>query len=275
VNHIDLLLDLERHVRDYDKIVWREPNLSGWGGKGGLGSPDLLAVKKSYSRPDWHVYEVKATQSDLLSDLRKNKFERYYPLCERLTFAVHHSVDWRKHLTPVPGVGIMVFTEKGRWHTKRAARKHGGPYPDIDGVAMSLMFGRMSENARDANGPRLSRLEAERARLAKRDIDSLWCAANKFISEKARDIRAKDAEVEFKLNKLERLQENTNKLAKEKALRDIQKLLGLEHRWRILEPKDALEEVINETLGAKFKEIREKVKTAMRLTANNSGGRDE
>jgi hypothetical protein len=88
LSHDALLRTLALHLRDPEKVQFPEPNLNGWAMGGDYGSPDLLEIPKSYSRFVRKVFEVKATQSDLLSDLRADKWLRYLPLCDRMTFAV-------------------------------------------------------------------------------------------------------------------------------------------------------------------------------------------
>lgn len=256
MTHHELLLKLEIHLRDFNKVLWREPNFQGWGPRNGLGSPDILTVRKSYTNPNWHVYEVKASQSDLLSDLRVNKFERYYPLCERLTFAVHHSIDWKKHLQPIPGVGIMVFQKNGRWHTKRAARKHGGPYPDIDVMALSLLFGRMSLNKVDYDGPRVCRLDREREVLLSRQIETLVCSANNKLSEFARSLSFQEKSIERDRKNLSEEKEKLKEIVKQELHKEFQEYIGLQNKWRIYEPKDAIEKVLKDTIDKKIDGIK-------------------
>jgi hypothetical protein len=171
-------------------VLFVEPNLDGWAMGGKHGSPDVLWFKKSHANPDVRVFEVKATQSDLLADLRVGKWEKYLPLCDRLIFAVSEEVDYEKHLRPHP-VGIMVFnSKKGTWRSVRAAPKHKRE-PWNETLLRALLFGRMHENLRDSFGNHYLRIERERRILRSPDLWELSKSANARLKETARELDLK------------------------------------------------------------------------------------
>lgn len=183
MNHIELLNSLAFQLRDPEKVQFKEPNLNGWAMGGDYGSPDLLVFNKSYSRFIRHIYEVKASTADLLSDLKKEKWTRYIPICDRITFAIEEGIDFEKHLRHLP-VGIMVHRKNDTWRTVRAAPVNlkGEPWPD--NVWMALLFGKMGKRDND----RLERMEAEARILRSEEMDMLRHTAIKRIAEKAGEL---------------------------------------------------------------------------------------
>lgn len=183
MNHAELLNSLGENLRDPERIQFREPNLNGWSMGGDYGSPDILTINTSYSKFVRRIYEVKASNSDMLSDLRKEKWTRYLPICDRLTFAVASGVDFEKHLRPLP-VGIMVQRENGTWRNVRAAPVNMKSEPWPENVWMALLFGKMGQR----KDTRLDRLEFERRMLLGADLDTLRHSAWKALKEKASEL---------------------------------------------------------------------------------------
>lgn len=54
------------------------------------GSPaiaDVMFLRGSFSKPYWFIYECKVTRSDFLSDVRSEKYKKYFPFCNYFAFA--------------------------------------------------------------------------------------------------------------------------------------------------------------------------------------------
>lgn len=84
----------------------------------GFGFADVLAVARSYANKEIIIFEVKASTSDLLADLRAEKWRKYLPCANRVVFAVGPEVDWKPHLPQVEEVGIVRY-HKESWTTVR------------------------------------------------------------------------------------------------------------------------------------------------------------
>lgn len=257
LDHQQLLLSLADHLRDSNKVILLEPNFSGWGCRLDCGIPDIYSMRKSYTKTDYHIYEVKASKSDLSSDLSKSKWERYLPISERVTFAVDASIDWKKYLWGLP-VGIMVY-KNSRWRTVRAAPRHKMKEDLPENFWLSLLFGRMSESHKDGEGGRRARLEAERAILAKQDLNSLICSANEFLSKKARELRLMDLNIEDKRKDLDNKLKSLEVTARHDALNKIATLLKADS-WYVKDEKDVLSSAFRTVISDTAKNMERVVK---------------
>lgn len=112
--HDELAADLAGHFRGMtDRMVWCDMQL----GPSGSERPDVYTMKKSYSNPDPHAYEVKISMSDYRSDLTSGKWQKYYQEAKRVTFCVPQGLISKDDLPK--GAGLMVRTENG-WHTYKS-----------------------------------------------------------------------------------------------------------------------------------------------------------
>lgn len=94
-----------------------------------VGVADVLAVRKSFTNPNFIIYEVKVTRSDFLSDVNQGKYRRYFPDCCQLYFAAPAGLIKKEELPE--GTGLIVRGENG-WHvTKAAPRREHNPDPEL------------------------------------------------------------------------------------------------------------------------------------------------
>lgn len=102
-----------------------------------VGVADVLAVRKSFTNPNFIIYEVKVTRGDFLSDVNQGKYRRYFPDCCQLYFAAPVGVIKKEELPE--GTGLIVRGENG-WHVIKAAprREHK---PDEQLLLKLLMRG--------------------------------------------------------------------------------------------------------------------------------------
>lgn len=257
--HDGLLRNLAAHLRAPDVLLWTEPNLNGWAMGGDYGSPDVLTCPKSYSRFTRRIYEVKDTTSDLTSDLRKEKWTRYLPICDRLTFAVSEKVEWEKHLRPLP-VGIMVL--KGdKWRTVRAAPPNLKAEPWPETMWMALLFGRMGVSG----SSRLERLDAEARRLREAEIEELRFHPWKKLQDLARSIRERESDLEERERRAQNLAELNEHDHRRNALTKLYKLVN-EHPWasRDLSEEDLFERWARRILDAGFTDAKQKLLDALK-----------
>ena len=84
------------------------------------GIVDVAAMRLSWTHPRLTGYEVKVTRSDLLVDLRSEKWRNYLPCVQRLYFAISPDVTFTAEEIP-PECGIMVRSRRHSWRTIRKA----------------------------------------------------------------------------------------------------------------------------------------------------------
>ena len=112
--HERLRRDLARSRIGVGEVVVEELSLGFWGT---AGSMDVWTQKLSRTTPRPTCFEVKASRSDFLSDVRSGKHRRYEPFAERFLFAVPSGLVDRRELPD--GWGLIVRGEKG-WHVFKA-----------------------------------------------------------------------------------------------------------------------------------------------------------
>ncbi len=112
--HAALADDLVEHYRLPGFHLYREVGLGSWSSEG---LADVLGVFTSWTRPLPTIYEVKVTRSDLMRDLRDEKWRKYLPWCERLYFAVPSGLITSVKLPRE--VGIIERMPEGQWILSR------------------------------------------------------------------------------------------------------------------------------------------------------------
>lgn len=118
MTHTELVEDLRRTRELAGDISVSELGLGAWGGTGRI---DVLAMRPSWSNRRIQAYEVKATRSDLLSDLRSEKWKKYLPWCQGLIFAFPNELA---RPDEIPGeCGVLTRSAKG-WVTRRTPPLH-------------------------------------------------------------------------------------------------------------------------------------------------------
>lgn len=182
------------------------------------GRADVLAIKKAY-RTEFRIYECKASRSDLLADTKHLKFEKYYPYCNRLYFAIAKGIEWKDLLQHHP-VGILEVSDAG------VKIKRHAPYRDRTGPGvaesyfLSILFSRLGPNNR-----RLLRLEAERAQLLRAEI-----------GERAYLLNAKIQNQRIELSEREEQCARLEATAEKSVIRKIKTALGMRASWH--EPEE-------------------------------------
>ncbi len=120
--HARLQADLAQHLRrkyNGKAMVFTEVALSGtWSSHGRL---DVVAIwtYRGYSQQRTHGYEVKASRSDLLGDLRAGKWRRYLHDVDHMYFAMP---DGLAKLDEIPKeCGVIIQLAEGQWRIIRRA----------------------------------------------------------------------------------------------------------------------------------------------------------
>lgn len=117
MTHADLVLHLAQTRAEAGELVMYELSLAMFGSGGYV---DVAAVKASWTRrarPTF--YEVKVSRSDLLADLRSEKWRRYLPFCERFYFAAPKGIATKADIPAE--VGLVLYGAKG-WYTVKTPR---------------------------------------------------------------------------------------------------------------------------------------------------------
>lgn len=120
------------------RVVWAGTAIgSRWLEGGKVPVPDVLTMKKSYTKPDVTIFEVKASRSDFRADVGKGKYRRYLDVCTRLLFAAPKGLLKREEIPE--GVGLIVYNaDKKTWATVVAGRRREC---DLDRLCwQSLLF---------------------------------------------------------------------------------------------------------------------------------------
>ena len=79
---------------------------------------DVIVVKPSYNKFRLTIYEVKATRSDFLSDIRTGKWKGYLDHCHRFYFAIQEGIASKNEIPKQ--AGLLVRDKKGWTVLKRA-----------------------------------------------------------------------------------------------------------------------------------------------------------
>jgi len=216
MDHAELVSDLAETFDPELNVVFRERAvLSRHFNSGQVPVPDLLVFHKSYRHPDIRVYEVKATRADLLSDLRKGKWERYLPYCDRIYFALGDGFEWKDKLDHL-AVGIIVRGKRG-WKTIKAAPRNPHREPLTEEVFFALLFGGIEQRT---YRNRIDRLTTLKEILLKKEILQLTKSCNKWLADQAEQLMEKERDL---------------KIREERAERDgielVRKALGLNKTW--------------------------------------------
>jgi hypothetical protein len=138
--HDDLLHDLANCcVVEKSCIVFTEVGIGSRSLQGGsVPVPDVLTLQKSYTRPTPTIYDIKVSRSDFLQDVRKDKWQRYLPYCQRFYFACPTGLV-KKNEVPVDA-GLITRSENG-WHTTKTPRVQSAPDYTMWDVQALLMAG--------------------------------------------------------------------------------------------------------------------------------------
>lgn len=184
--HDALVSDMRHYFAVGGHCVFAEPKLgSAYLSGGKVPIPDIYTFRKSYTKTDIHAIEIKAHRSDLQADIRNQKWEKYYPFSDRISFALAPGIEWKDLLDGQP-VGIMV-RGPSEWRVLRAAPRHGQRQPIPEEVFMSLFFSHLEYERKEV--ARLRRLEAEKEMLLSEEIKNLYRLRNRALADKLAQIK--------------------------------------------------------------------------------------
>lgn len=187
LTHRQLVNDLANHLEASDTIVFREPCI----GRGGSPMPDILRMRKSYTRTNISAYEVKASRSDLMQDVKNTKWENYLHVCDRFFFAIGNDFEYKDIIEHLP-VGIIRRSKSG-WTTPRAAPLNPHRQPLDEETSLALLM--HQSNKHRPKESRLSKLEVEREILLKDEVKNLYRLHNKKLADRISDVQRREQEV--------------------------------------------------------------------------------
>lgn len=173
MQHSDVVASLAGHFRSLTKppMVFTEIALEGSWGSAGRVDVVTLRTGASYTKTLLYGYEVKATRSDLLSDLGSRKWERYLGPLHRFSFALPAKIC-RLEEIPEPCGVVTLNEESGVWRQVRPARDLGGVGKGVKPDTLLRLLWRADQMARAAESAptRLSRMHALAAIEDERDL---------------------------------------------------------------------------------------------------------
>lgn len=212
MTHAEAVYSLARQFDSREWLVFTECGV----GPDHDGFPDILLIRKSYSRPETRVYEVKVTDSDFTQDVRAGKFQKYMDYADRLYFALGPGIkaDWKDKLAGQQ-VGVMSFRGDQWVNNRPAPRLQHEKRIDWKFFLALLMGGKEI-----GRGGRLSRLEAHRANLLKIENLEATYSVNKVLDRKLDEFKSKRTEFE-----------NLVKSAEKEARKRLRARLGLTEGW--------------------------------------------
>ena len=83
--------------------------------------PDVMKVRKSYTRWDVQIYEIKAHRNDFLGEIRNDKWKTYLPMSSRFYFATPYWGVVKEDSEIPEGCGWIV-RGPGGWKIRQAPR---------------------------------------------------------------------------------------------------------------------------------------------------------
>jgi len=138
MSHHELVSDLADRCREFDaRMVISNVGIGSRWLQSSIPIPDVMMIKKSYTKPDITIYEVKATRRDFMQDVGKGKYRQYFNICHRFYFACPVGVLKKEEIPE--GAGLTVYNkDKKSWSIVKASRRWEGNLDQIDW--MSIMF---------------------------------------------------------------------------------------------------------------------------------------
>ena len=215
LNHKELIIDFAETFSVWDNVIFVEVKMGSTHLEGGVPIPDLFVMKKSFTKPNIRIYDIKATTSDLMGDIRDNKFEKYLPYCDRFYFACGPDVKVNKEDVKRHKVGLVKRGKNG-WRTiVSAPRNDRKPLDEWIFLSLLMYMERMWP-------PHQSRAEKEKEVLAKHELFHLSRSANKYLADKAHELEEKE-------RRIKRVERNT----REEILKEFAEKLECEYIWKV------------------------------------------
>lgn len=207
--HGELIEDLKKHLDMPDRIMLVEPHLgSSTMHYGKIAIPDIFCFQKSFAKPDFKIFEVKVSDSDLRGDVMSGKWEKYLPYCDRVIFALPEYVKWEQILGNQPA-GVMV-RYPNCWRTMKKGALNQKRKTLSEEVFIALMI------YLDETVSKVRELELEKEHLLQKDIEKIRYS----VDEK---LRKRIEELDKKINESQHLL----KYGREEAFKDYCEKLGI------------------------------------------------
>lgn len=111
-----------------------------WLNKKGLGIADVLTVKPSYNNFLLDVFECKVTRSDLMNDIKTEKYKKYLDHCNRFYYAC---VDGIVKKEDIPDECGLIVRKDNTWYTAKAAKVRNVDIPKHTLLSMIFYKGRI------------------------------------------------------------------------------------------------------------------------------------
>ena len=93
------------------------------------GIADVMCFKPSYTNMMPRIFEIKVSRSDLMGDIRKEKWRKYIPFCEYVSFAFPRGMATSKEIPDDAGIWAWDHDKKS-WHCQRRGARHTPTFND-------------------------------------------------------------------------------------------------------------------------------------------------
>lgn len=207
LSHKQLVGSLADHQLRRGYLVFAEVALGSKWIRGSCPVPDIFTCKKSYGRPDYVAYEVKASRADFLADRNAGKYQRYQSKVGRLYFAC--PAGMLKVLEIPQDAGLVVRnSETGAWTVVKSSPRFSGKLDEQE--LQSLLFAH-------PHGPTTTR----------RLLDRVVWGENAKLKDRAKGLGYQIRQALRDLEEHERMLTEAGPSPEREALDDICELLGL------------------------------------------------
>lgn len=102
------------------------------------GRADVASLRISWRHREFNIFEVKASRSDFLSDIRSDKWRKYLKYCTRFYFAVPEGIVKSTELADEAGL-VIYKAEKDSWFTVRHPKRQN-PEDQSNEILRAMVF---------------------------------------------------------------------------------------------------------------------------------------
>jgi hypothetical protein len=122
MQHEELIDSLRDQLSAGDRVVIANVGIGSRYLYSSIPIPDLMMFRKSYTKPDVTVFEIKAYKSDFGADVNEGKYRRYFDISNRVYFACRQGMIKKED---VPGdVGLYTYNEENKsWSCVKGAKR--------------------------------------------------------------------------------------------------------------------------------------------------------
>lgn len=257
LTHDQLILEYCRQADKDRFMIWKEPTLGAR--KDIVAKPDILMMPKSWSSYEVRIIEVKVNQSDLDQDVKKLKFEKYFPWAHRVSFLVGEDLDDTCLIRHPVGI---IRHKKGSFVHRRAApllnKTHTADYTRDYEMFHALNMG----ESRFQSNMRIDRVREAHEWLELANHKLKWDEKYKIKSKELRDLCLKAQDLTQDI-------ETRKKAIMNNYEKELRQKFGVSPWDKIDSVNDILKAQFNDSVNdmvADLKKKMEKLRTELGIT---------